>query len=127
MRWRGSVASGIFHRHSLVELVLGGLGEFVPQLGDAVVVGDVAFQRQPGIRRHGRADAAQTNADARRLIRPGGQIQPDRLAAMDAVGVEQREQQRLRFVEPIDRVGEMAAIGFAVELDRGQRNGLVGR
>ena len=71
-----------------------------PDLRHAVVVGDLAGGRQAGLGRDRRADALELHVDLRRFVGHGRQRQPHRVAAANAVGVEQREQQRLVGVEP---------------------------
>ena len=91
-------------RLALIELVL------EPQLRHAIVVGDLPFDRQAGLRRDRRADRAKVHAHPRRLVRSGVQDQADRLLGADAVDVDEREKQRLVVVEMVDLVREMAAI-----------------
>ena len=78
-----------------------------PGLCHAVVVGDFAGHRQAGLRRDGRADSDQLHADLRGLVVDGRQRQPHRVAAANAVDVEQRETERGVAVQRLDDVLEL--------------------
>ena len=84
---------------------------FEPNFADAVIVGYPAGDSHAGLRRDGRADAVQLGGDLRRLIGNRRQTQADRLAALDAVAVEKREQQRRVFIQRFQRVIKSTAIG----------------
>ena len=61
-----------------------------PRFFQPVVVGQVARQRDAGLRRDRRADAAKLNRGFGRLIWNNRQRQPERVAVLDAVRIAQR-------------------------------------
>ena len=112
---RGAVrelANGAAARFLLVDRVL------EPHPAQAVVVGDPAHGGDPRLRRDGRADAVELHGHLRRLVQQRHQHQPHRVAALDAVGVGQGEQERRILHQRRQGVGEAAAIGRQAALPR---------